>query len=76
MYVQREESVHICFVYKTKKQMANDTSTDAQLKGRSCSETRQPCSPRQQWCRQPALGYRQPSTEKNKQPTERKLREK
>ena len=75
MYVQREESVHI-ILYKTKKQMANDTSTDAQLKGRSCLETRQPCSPRQQWCRQAALGYRQPSTEKNKQPTQRKLREK
>ena len=41
-----------------------------QLKERSCSETRWPCSPRQQWCRQPALGYRQPSTERNKQPTE------
>ena len=47
------------------------TQRRTQLRGTSCSETRWPCSPWQQWCRQPALGYRQPSTGTNNQQSEK-----
>ena len=72
MYVQREESVHICFV--------QDKEADGKrhINGRPAQGEKLLGDPAavQSLAATVQAGYRQPSTENNKQATERKLREK
>ena len=60
-----EMKVSRCILHETQNQETNDTAQGGKLFGDPVA-----VQPWQQWCRQPALGYRQPSTERNKQPTE------
>ena len=69
MYVQSKKSVNVCFV-RDKEADGKRHINGRPAQGDKLLGDRQPCSPWQQWCRQPALGYRQPSTETNNQPTD------